>query len=146
MTMNLKSVRNFAYAALLAASAFAASPTTASAQEEGGRFTMPHEVRWQNVIVPAGEYRFSIQPSGPSELLRLTKVSGTPATFMLLVNDTQWTPGSDTARIVINATGSRYVTAMYLPEFEVALHFLAPPNSVKEVAAMRTAPAAGSAR
>ena len=61
----MKSIRKFAYAAVLTLSALNFAPSLASAQDEGGKFTLPHEVLWQNAVVPAGEYRFSLQPMGP---------------------------------------------------------------------------------
>jgi hypothetical protein len=140
----MKSIRKVVYAALLALSALNFAPTPASAQDEGGRFTLPHEVRWQNVVVPAGEYRFALQPMGPSEMLKLTKITGSPASFMLVANDTEAGTSSSTARLLINSEGERsYASAMELPQFEVTLHFAAP---VKALAVVRTASSAGSAR
>jgi hypothetical protein len=144
----MKSIRKFAYAAVLTLTALNLAPSLASAQDEGGRFTLPHEVNWQNAVVPAGDYRFSLQPMGPSEMLTLTRTSGKPASFMLYAKDVDVDTGSETARLVIqkSKSGTSYVSAMDLPQFEVTLHFAAPANSGKEVAEMRTASAATSAR
>jgi len=144
----MKSIRKFAYAAVLTLSALNFAPSLASAQDEGGKFTLPHEVLWQNAVVPAGEYRFSLQPMGPSEMLTLTKTTGKPASFMLYAKDVDTDAGAETARLVIQKSkfGTSYVSAMDLPQFEVTLHFAAPANSGKEVAEMRTASAASSAR
>jgi hypothetical protein len=143
----MKSICKFAYAAVLTLSALNFAPSLASAQEEGGKFTLPHEVRWQNVVVPAGDYRFSLQPMGPSEMLTLTKISGKPASFMLYARDIDTDADSETPRLVIESKfGKSYVSAMDLPQFEVTLHFAAPANSRKEVAEMSTASAASSAR
>jgi hypothetical protein len=144
--ISMKSIRKFAYAAVLTLSALNFAPSLASAQDDGGRFTLTHEVRWQNAVVPAGAYQFTLQPVGPLEMLRLRKLSGTPASFMLLVNDTE-ASSSDTARLVIeSASGQSYVSAMNLPQLEMTLHFAAPRNSGKELAEMHTASAASSAR
>jgi hypothetical protein len=140
----MKSICKFAYAALLALSALSFTPTAASAQDEGGRFTLPREIRWQNVVVPAGEYRFSLQSTGPAEMLKLTKITGAAADFMLLVTDTEAGTSASTSRLVISSqSGISYAREMELPQFELTLHFAAPP---KELAAVRTASAAGSAR
>jgi hypothetical protein len=142
----MKSIRNFAYALLLTLSALNFAPSLASAQDEGGRFTLPHDVRWENVVVPAGEYRFSLQPMGPSEMLKLTKTEGTPASFMLVVSNTETGVAPSTARLVISSKfGVTYVSAMDLPEFEMTLHFNAPANSGKELASAATT-ASGSAQ
>lgn len=143
----MKSLRKFAYAAVFTLSALNFAPSLASAQDEGGTFTLPHAVRWQNAVVPAGDYKFTLQPTGPSEMLSLHKISGTPASFMLLVNDTDVVNGSETASLVIESrSGKSYVSSMNLPQFEVTLHFVAPRNSEKELAQVRTASAANPAR
>jgi hypothetical protein len=143
----MKSVCKFVYAAMLTLSALSFAPSLASAQDEGGAFTLPHEVCWQNVVVPAGNYRFSVQPRGPAELLTLTKTTGKPASFMLFANEVENVNGSETARLVIQSKfGKSYVSAMDLPQFEVTLHFAAPASSGKEVAEMHAASAANSAR
>jgi hypothetical protein len=68
----MKSVRNFAHATLLSLTMLTIALSPASA--EGvfrGTFTLPHEVRWQNAIVPAGDYEFSFGPSEISGILVL---------------------------------------------------------------------------
>ena len=143
----MKSIRKFTYAAVLTLSALNFAPSLASAQDEGGTFTLPHEVHWQNVVVPAGEYRFTLQPMGPSEILTLVKMSGKPASFMLFANETEENTGSETGRLIIDSKfGTSYVSAMDLPQFEVTLHFAAPANSGKEIAELHTASAASPAQ
>ena len=139
----MKSIYKLAYAAVLTLSALNFAPALASAQDEGGRFTLPHDVHWQNVDVPAGDYRFSVQLMGPSRMLMLTKVTGTPASFMLLVTDVASSKGFETPGLVIDSKlGKRYVSAMNLPEFDVDLRFSTPATSGKEVAFLHTASAA----
>jgi hypothetical protein len=136
----MKSIRKLAYAAVLTLSALNFAPSLASAQDEGGSFTLAHEVHWQNVIVPAGSYRFTLQPRGPLEMLTVTKLSGRPASFMLFAKVTESAPRSQAGRLVIQSEfGESYVSAMDLPQFEVTLHFAAPANSGKEVAELHTA-------
>ncbi len=143
----MKSIRNFAYAALLTLSALNFAPTLASAQDEGGSFKLSHDVYWQNAVVPAGDYRFSIQPEGPSVMLKLSKISGTPASFMLLATDTDGTASSAPSRLVIDSkSGASYVSMMELPQFEIRLHFAAPTKATKEIAQTTTVAAASSAR
>jgi hypothetical protein len=146
----MKSIRKFAYATLLTLSALNFAPSLASAQEKAGHFTLPHEVSWQNAVVPAGDYRFTLQPMGPSKLLTLTKTGGKPAAFMLLASAIEEPSGSEAGRLVIQSKfGKSYVSAMDLPEFEVALYFAAPAapaNSGKEVAEIHPASAASPSR
>jgi hypothetical protein len=129
----------YVYAVVLVLSALNFSPSLASAQDEGGRFTLPHEVHWQNAIVPAGDYSFTLQSVGSSEMLTLRKLSGVPASFMLMVNHSDAPGNSETARIVLaSRAGVSYVNTMNLPQSEMALHF-AIPRIGKEIAPIGTA-------
>ena len=136
----MKSIRKFAYAAVLTLSGLNFAPSLAFAQDEGGTFKLPQKVHWQNAEVPAGDYRFSLQSMGPSGMLTLIKTTGKPASFMLFANETETLTSFKPARLVIQSKfGKSYVSAMDLPQFEVTLHFAAPANSVKEVAEMHNA-------
>ncbi|MGA9510011.1 MAG: hypothetical protein WBV55_15445 [Candidatus Sulfotelmatobacter sp.] len=135
----MKSIRKLAYAAVLTLSALNFAPSLASAQDAGGSFTLAHEVHWQNVVVPAGDYRFTLQAMGPSEMLTLTKLTGRPASFMLIAKVSETAPSSEAGRLVIlSKFGESYVSAMDLPQFEVTLHFAAPANSGKVMAELHT--------
>jgi hypothetical protein len=147
-TIRTKSIRSLAYAAVLTLSALSFSPSLASAQDEGGSFKLAHEVHWQNVVVPAGTYRFTLQPVGPSTMLRLTRLTGTPASFMIMVNDREEdSNGSNQSLLVIDSkSGISYVSSMALPEFEIKLHFAPPATTGKAVALLHTASLTSSAR
>ncbi|MGA8236054.1 MAG: hypothetical protein WB918_06000, partial [Candidatus Sulfotelmatobacter sp.] len=120
-------------------------PSLASAQDAAGTFTLTHEVRWQNAVVPAGKYRFTVAASGPAEMLTLRKVDGSAAGFMLLVTDSEDSQPSDDSRLVVvsRPTGS-FVSSMQLPEFGLTLHFTVPsePREVAQAVATSTASAA----
>jgi hypothetical protein len=138
----MKAIRKYVYAAALTLSALNFAPTLASAQDEGGSFTLPHEVHWQNAVVPAGDYRFTVESVGPTEMLKLRKITGTPASFMLMVNDADALESIEPASLIIKSeAGLSYVSAMSLPQFELALHFAAPRTA--EIAQMQ--PSANSA-
>jgi hypothetical protein len=140
-------IRKYLYAAVLVLSALNFAPSFASAQDEGGNFTLPHEVYWQGAIVPAGEYSFTLQSMGPSEMLMLRKISGASASFMLMANDTDVIGDADTARLIIAAKdGVRYISRLSLPQFEVTLHFAVPRVTGKEIAELKAAAVTGAAR
>jgi hypothetical protein len=130
----MKSIRSFAYAAVLTLSALNFAPSLASAQDAVGTFTLPHEVHWQNAVVPPGNYHFTIASSGPSEMLTLRKIGGSGAGFMMLVVDTEVSKPSDVSELVMvpRPTGS-FVSTMQLPEFGVTLRFVVPAET-REVA------------
>jgi hypothetical protein len=123
----MKTIRRFAYAVVLTLSALNFAPSLASAQEAAGTFTLAHEVHWQNAVVPAGEYRFTVGVDGPTEMLTLHKLDGAAASFMLLVTDTEISRPSDLSQlVVVTRANDRIVTTMRLPEFGMTLHFAAP--------------------
>ena len=130
----MNSLRKFLYASLLTLSALNLAPTLASAQAPHGAFTLTHEVRWQNVLVPAGEYTFSLEPHGPSQLLLLHQMSGGSAGFMMFVDDTRpAAPAERNSLVLVKRAGQSFVSSMGLPEYGLSLHFVVPAE-VREVA------------
>jgi hypothetical protein len=136
----MKSIRKFVYAALVMLSALNFAPTFASAQDAAGTFTLTHEVHWQSAIVAAGKYRFSTETRGPSEMLRLRNVSGSGASFMLLVPNTEASQPSDLSQIVlITRSSGSYVSTMQLPESGLTLHFTVPTGTREMAQSISTA-------
>jgi hypothetical protein len=138
--------RKFVCAALLAASALSLAPTVASAQQPAhGKFTLPHEVRWGSAKVPAGEYEFSFDPESSSPVLMLSKVSGGPTGFLMLVPSTENSKPSDLNRLVLKSTSEgSYVSEMQLPEFGMTLEFAVPSHTAeKQMAKAATTVSAG---
>src|SRR5580698_3790054 len=142
----MKAIRNYVYAAILAATALNFTPTLASAQEPAhGKFTLTHEVYWGTAKLPAGDYEFSFDPDGGSRMLTLSKLSGVRGGYMLLVPDTGDARPSDKSLLVLTATpDGSYVSAMHLPEFGMTLNFPVPAHAEKQVA--RTATIAAASR
>jgi hypothetical protein len=127
----MNSIRRFAFASVLALSTLTFLPSLAAAQSPHGQFTLPHEVRWQNVVVPAGDYKFSLTPGGALGVLTLTKMSGTPTGFLFMVRDTDEIKPVGASQLVLERTpGGSYVSAMKLPQFGMALHFAVPEEKV----------------
>ena len=139
--MKTTSIRNFAYAALLAFTTLTFMPSAAFGQEHAhGAFTLTHDVRWQNANIPAGEYKFSFAPEGAGGMLVLSKLNGARTGFMLMVTDAEESKITSLNRLVIeNISGGTYVSAMQLPEFGMTLHFVTPPRTAeKEIAKAAT--------
>jgi hypothetical protein len=128
----LSSIRKYAYAALLALSALNFAPAAAAQINLRGRFTLPHDVHWENAIVPAGEYQFSIQ-SDTIEVLRLDELTGAHAGFTFLVHEEQAPERKAVSQILLEttATGS-FVTAMQLPAYGKTLNFNVPGSIVEK--------------
>jgi hypothetical protein len=141
----MKSIRNFAYAAVLTLSALNFAPSLASAQDAAGTFTLNHEVHWQNAVVPAGTYHFAIGGGGAFETLTLRKMSGDGAGFMLLVADEDASRPSEASQLVlVSRPGGSFVSALQLPEFGMTLRFTVPAatREVTQSVATTTASAA----
>jgi hypothetical protein len=142
----MNSIRRFVYAAVLTLSALNFAPSLASAQDAAGTFTLTHDVHWQNAIVPAGKYRFTVGSTGPSEMLTLLKVSGSGDGFMLLVTDTADSQPSDLSQIVmVSRPSGSFVSTMQVPEFGMTMHF-AVPSEAREVAQSVATSTASAAR
>jgi hypothetical protein len=129
----MKTIRNYVYAAILAASALNFAPSLASAQESArGTFTLPHEVHWGIAKLSAGDYAFSFDPDNGTRMLSLRKLSGARAGYMVLVPDTEDSKPSDQSRLVLESTPEgTYVSAMQLPEFGMTLYFTVPSHTTE---------------
>jgi hypothetical protein len=141
----MKTIRNYVYAAMLAASVLNFAPTLASAQAPAhGKFTLTHEVRWGSAKLSAGDYEFSYDPDTGTHLLSLSKLSGPRAGYMVLVTDTDDAKPSGLNRLVLTATpDGSYVSVLQLPEFGMTLHFSVPSHPTERQVA-KAAPAAAA--
>ena len=142
----MTSIRKFVYATVLTLSALNFAPSPASAQDATGTFTLSHEVHWQNAIVPAGTYRFTIASNGPSDMLTLRKLNGSGAGFVILVTNAEDAKTSDVSRLVlVSRPAGSFVSALQLPQFGMTLHF-AVPEETREVAQAVATSTASAAR
>jgi hypothetical protein len=124
----MRSIRKFAYAAVLGLSMFTLQPTLAAAEDAHGSFTLTHEVHWQKCVLSPGEYMFSVKTDGPSELLTLRGINGTGTNAMMLVNDVE-SPKPDEVSsmlVLVSRNGQSFVSTMTLPEYDIVLHFTVP--------------------
>ncbi|HWX92378.1 MAG TPA: hypothetical protein VNY29_07070 [Terriglobales bacterium] len=67
---------------LIAVGALTLFPVSALASEASGKFTLTREVHWAGVVLPAGEYTYSLEHRG-SPLLLVRGASGTPGYLMM---------------------------------------------------------------
>lgn len=140
----MTSIRNFAYAALLAFTTLNFAASLASAQEARGKFTLRHDVHFGSVKVSAGEYEFSFDPDTPVRMLRLSKLSGARAGYLLMVPSTEHAKSTDLSRLVLQVTpDGSYVSAMQLPDLGMTLNFTVPSHAgEKQIAKAATMAAA----
>ncbi len=136
------SFRKYVYAGLVLVTSLNISPTQAAAAEKArGKFTLTHEVHWQNALLPAGDYKFSLDSDGVAGTIVLSKISGSAEGFLLMVHSTDENIGSGPGRLVLESTSQgTYVSAMRLPEYGFTLRFKVPSPAEKQIATLSGAP------
>jgi hypothetical protein len=133
----MRSIRKFAYAAVLGMSMFTLLPTLAAAEEAHGSFTLSHEVHWQKCVLGPGDYTFSLKTEGASEFLILRGVDGTATSAMMMVNDVESSKPDEVSSMLtlVSRNGKSFVSTMTLPEYDMTLHFAVPrENASREIA------------
>ena len=115
---------------ILAIGALGASVSPAHAQSAAnGKFTLPHEARWGNLLLSPGDYSFSLQsPSLPAPIM-VGKTGSSQIALVLprVVSTEKLTEGS---RLILShsESGESFVSALYLGDLGMSLHF-APPKA-----------------
>ena len=113
----------------LAIGALGASVSPAYAQSANGKFTLPHETRWGTVLLSPGVYSFSLQsPSLPAPIM--VGKTGSSQIVVVLPQMVSTEKLTDNSRLILkhNESGESFVSALYLGDLGVSLHF-APPKA-----------------
>jgi len=98
--------------------------SSAYAQSASGKFTLTHETRWGGVVLPPGDYTFSLQSlSLPAPIMFRKPGSVLPRTVSTekLADDSRLVLGHD-------ESGASFVSALNLGDIGVSLHY-APPKA-----------------
>jgi len=126
----MRSIRKFAYGAALALSVLCVQPTPAVAEDAHGVFTLSHEVHWQNCILTPGEYAFSVKGGGFPTVVTLRGINDTATDAMLLVSNVATPkPNAQSKLTLVSRHGQSFVSEMDLPEYDMTLSFMVPPDS-----------------
>jgi hypothetical protein len=125
----MRSIRTFAYAAVLALSIFAIQPTPAAAEDARGSFTLSHEVHLQKIVLRPGDYIFTVKSMGPSEFLVLRGLNGGTDAMLLATDVESVKPSAANKLVLVSRDGQSFVSTMELPEFDMSLRFAVPPES-----------------
>jgi hypothetical protein len=104
----------------------ALSPSWAQAQSAAaGEFKLPYEVHWQKVVLPPGEYTFSIQSVNLPSVLVLRRQSK-PGTALMLVakgiSQSSTTPGHSGLNLVLKGE-ERTVESLDLGDLGLVLYY-----------------------
>jgi len=135
----MKSIRSsmFFRVLVLAIGVLGASVGPAYAQSANGHFTLPHETRWGTVLLSPGVYSFSLQSSSLPAAIMVGK-TGSSQIAVVLPRVVSTEKLADSSRLVLshNESGESFVSALYLGDLGVSLHY-APPKA--QVPASETA-------
>jgi hypothetical protein len=130
---------------ILAVGVLGASVGSACAQSASGRFTLTHETRWGNVLLAAGDYTFSLQsPSLPAPIM--VSKTGSPQVAIVLPQGVSAEQLADSSRLVLtrNESGESFVSALYLGDLGVSLHYATPKSQMPTSETAKLGPVAES--
>jgi hypothetical protein len=109
----------------------ASSTLPALAQESKGEFTIPREVHWGTLVLPAGTYDYSVEHHASEVLLLRPKAGG--GGHFLLANAVSRPEEITPNRLILERRGAAwYVTSMVVNDFGEVLKFPAPAESTLE--------------
>lgn len=101
------------------------SPRPATAQNAAeGSFTLQNEVRWQNAVLPAGDYTFAMKSLAAPKLIQLRGPNG--GAFVTIVGSSLRHEEGPSELVVETRGSSRYVRELYLAELGVRLRYAVP--------------------
>jgi hypothetical protein len=113
--------------------AVCASPAPAAAQDAyKGRFTLANDVRWSQVMLPAGEYTFSLKSASVPAQIILHGPNG----FAIVMTSATDTKNSDApSSITVERVGGvRVVSDLHLAELGIDLRYSVPKLPHNEIA------------
>ena len=94
----------------------------ASAQVMAGKFTIPFEARWSDTTLAAGDYSFTLDHVGPSNLLKVSRGAKCVGLIMNLSYDAM-EPSSGATLVVVRDSTGNTVSDLRLPEIGMVLHY-----------------------
>ena len=113
--------------------AVCASPAPAAAQDAyKGRFTLDNDVRWAQVMLPAGEYTFALKSASVPAQIILHGPNG----FAMVMTSATDTKNSDApSSITVERVGGvRVVSELHLAELGIDLRYSVPKLPHNEIA------------
>jgi hypothetical protein len=130
---------------VLAVGTMGACISSVHAQSASGRFTLTHDARWGNVLLTPGVYTFSLQsPSLPAPVM----VGKTGEAQIAIVLPKAVSPerfkGSSQLVLTRNDAGESFVSALYLGDLGLSLHYAAPKSQTAAAETAKLAPIADS--
>lgn len=120
---NSNNTRHSITAKLILGALFATCVFTAAANAQPsfeGKFTLPYEVHWNHVVLPAGEYSIQLDAQGMPAVVRSTSTGNSVNTYTPILADRE----KGAARLTVTIRGNeRRVRSVNLPEIGMSLIF-----------------------
>lgn len=141
----MKLVRRFSFvkAMLLSTAALVLSTGMAHAQSLAGKFTLPTEVHWKSVVLPAGEYRFTVQGNGVSSMVVVSSLDARHAAMLMPASISQTALSNHDNLEVAHRNGEAYVTSFEMGSLGLVFNFAAPQPKAEMASAASNTMTAG---
>ena len=110
------------------------SRTAAQSSSAQGSFTLPYEVNWKGVVLPAGDYTFSLESRA---LPAMVTVRGPNGGAFIMATALANNKTDERSSLTVEERGStRFVRELNLAELDLSISYSMPkiPNSEKELA------------
>jgi hypothetical protein len=110
------------------------SRTAAQSSSARGSFTLPYEVNWKGVVLPAGDYTFSLESRALPAMVTVRGPNG-GAFIMATVLDNRKTD-QDSSLTIEERGSTRFVRELYLADLDLHIGYSIPkiPRGEKELA------------
>ena len=125
--------RNFRSFALLALAllVMSLSPISASAQAFRGKFTLPFSARWGGLLLPPGEYSFTVDTLSPAGMIAVQHDGKNLGSVMV---GSVWYPvTTDKSTLIAIPTGDAYRVTVLRLENECVIGFPVPKNEQQTI-------------
>ncbi|MBZ5563552.1 MAG: hypothetical protein LAP13_14175 [Acidobacteriia bacterium] len=119
-----KMVRNLVLA--LACGALLTGTTNAQGAEYGGKFTLPFEAQWGRLVLPAGNYSFTLNYTKIGMDMIMVQ-QGTRTLGMVLSRSHSQAPFSDRNELIVTRSGGRArIVALHAAELGTDFYYRPP--------------------
>jgi len=119
--------------AVLALAAIGGSAAPAAAQADAeGKFTLPYEVKWNDAVLPAGDYTFTLASADQPARLIIRGPKG--PMFIGAVATSQRNTNEHSSLTIEQHGGTRFVRELHLASVDRAIQFRVPKISKEELA------------
>jgi hypothetical protein len=126
---------------VLAIGTLVAGVSSAHAQSANGKFTLTHDAHWGSVVLTPGVYTFSLQSSSLPAPIMVGK-AGSAQIAVVLPEVVSMEKLKDGSHLVLtrNDAGESFVSALYLGDLGVSLHYRLPKSQATETAKLDPIP------